>query len=193
MVLVTAMILLLVLTVLSISMFQNFGLLERITGNSREKIRSFHAAQSTLIYAETLLPAWTGTVTTCGSSVQTQSGTQPVICGGSGESAMTTATLSGGSWTTGTNYTPAPPSPPALNGVTPSGWTVTTASTTAGTGVTGYASTPMYYIFPLGNDTTGKVPVFQVNAVATGGNSNAQTVLQSTYVVKSKYRDAGSL
>ena len=172
-VMITAMILLLVLTVLSLAMFQNFGLLERISGNSREKQRSFHVAQSTLEYAEQTLAGSSNPTQTCTGLIATSS-TNAIVC----NTPQTNAQMNGVPWTVGVQYTP-----PNL--------TVTTAGNA--TGVYGYASLPAYYIYPLGNDYYGNTQVFLVTAMAEGGNANAVTVVQSTYGLTSTSKDAGAL
>ena len=51
-VLVTALLILLVLSLLSASMFRSFALQENIAGSTREKQRAAHSAQSALQYGE---------------------------------------------------------------------------------------------------------------------------------------------
>ena len=172
-VMITAMILLLVLTVLSLAMFQNFGLLERISGNTREKQRSFHVAQSTLEYAEQTLAGSSNPTQICTTLIPTSS-TNAIVC----NTPQTNAQMNSVPWTVGVQYTP-----PNL--------TVTSVGTA--TGIYGYASLPAYYIYPLGNDYYGNTQVFLVTAIAQGGNANAVTVVQSTYGLTSTSKDAGAL
>jgi len=48
----TALLLLMIITILAMSMFRAFGTQEHIAGNVREKERAFHAAESVQQYAE---------------------------------------------------------------------------------------------------------------------------------------------
>jgi type IV pilus assembly protein PilX len=189
-VMVTAMILLIVLTVLSIAMFQNFGLLERISGNSREKQKSFAMAQTALSYAEAILPNWPNSADACASgTTYVDSGganAVPKIC----DMPLTTAQLNGsgssttllGNWPTGVQYTPA----------LPTGASVSFGSACTTSGGTGYAMPPMYHIYPEGKDKYGNIQLFLVSAISAGGTCTATTVLQSTYGLTSTSRDAGA-
>ena len=60
MALVSALLLLVVTTVLALAMFRSFGVLEHIAGNTREKQRAFHAAESARTYAEAWLSGAAG-------------------------------------------------------------------------------------------------------------------------------------
>src|SRR5471030_2373748 len=66
-VLVSSLLLLLVVTVMALAIFRNFGVEEKIAGNQREKQRALHAAESAQQYAEWWLSSATGVTT-------------PVIC-----------------------------------------------------------------------------------------------------------------
>ncbi|HUE12144.1 MAG TPA: PilX N-terminal domain-containing pilus assembly protein, partial [Steroidobacteraceae bacterium] len=61
MVLVTALLLLIVVTLLAVGMFRSFGLDEKIAGNVREKQRALNAAETAEEYAEFWLAAGNGT------------------------------------------------------------------------------------------------------------------------------------
>ena len=50
--LVTALLLLIVVTIMALSMFRSFGIQERIAGNTRDKQRAINAAESAQQYAE---------------------------------------------------------------------------------------------------------------------------------------------
>ncbi|HTX24264.1 MAG TPA: PilX N-terminal domain-containing pilus assembly protein, partial [Steroidobacteraceae bacterium] len=52
MVLISAMLLLLIITILAVSMFRSFGVQEMVAGNVREKQRALHAAEAAQQYAE---------------------------------------------------------------------------------------------------------------------------------------------
>ncbi len=53
MTLIAAMLLLLVITILGVGMFHSFGIQERIAGNTREKHRALHSAETTEVHVET--------------------------------------------------------------------------------------------------------------------------------------------
>ena len=68
MVLVTALLLLIVVTILAVGLFRSFGLDEKIAGNVREKHRAVNAAETAEEYAEWWLAtgnAGTGTGVVC--------------------------------------------------------------------------------------------------------------------------------
>ena len=60
--LITAILLLLVMTIMAISMMRNYGVEEKIAGNTREKERALNAAVSAQQYAEYWLSANTAPV-----------------------------------------------------------------------------------------------------------------------------------
>jgi type IV pilus assembly protein PilX len=172
MALVSALLLLLVTTVLGIAMFRSFGLLEHIAGNTREKARALHAAESARTYAEWWL---SGNQGLNASSGQACAGivNVPTIC----SNAMTSATLF--PWTTGVSYTP-----PGLP--------------TGNTGAVGnYASAPLFYISYLGNtynSQTGTTTFnYQVDAAGYAGTLSSAVETQSTYAVGITYTSSDSL
>src|SRR5271170_7070516 len=59
MALITAMLLLIVVTIMALSMFRSYGVEERLAGNTRDKQRAINAAVSAQQYAETLLASGT--------------------------------------------------------------------------------------------------------------------------------------
>ena len=52
MALISGLLVLVVVTILAVSMFRSFGMQARIAGNTREKQRALHAAESAQEYAE---------------------------------------------------------------------------------------------------------------------------------------------
>ncbi len=174
MALISALLLLMVTTVLAIAMFRSFGVLEHIAGNTREKQRAFHAAESARTYAEMWLSGNQGfnatTGTNCGSGVVNA----PVIC----SNAITNVTTY--PWTTAVSYTP-----PGLP--------------TGNVGAVGnYASAPMFYVsylsslykaFPTGTQTY----YYQVDAGGTAGSTTSAVVTESVYAVGITYTSTTSL
>jgi type IV pilus assembly protein PilX len=178
-VLVSAMLILIVLTILSVSMFRNFGLQERIAGNTREKQRAFNASQSALQYAEWWLAQGNGgTGSTC-TSLLDANATPPTtqIC----SNAMTSPQTSAVPWKSasaadfGVAYLP-----PSLTVASPGQ-------------VNAYASAPRFYINPLGLDSSGLLQLYRVSAMGYGGNGTAVSVVESVYSIKSGVIDAGGL
>ena len=58
MALITAMLLLIVVTIMALSMFRSYGVEERLAGNTRDKQRAINAAVSAQQYAESWLAEW---------------------------------------------------------------------------------------------------------------------------------------
>ena len=178
-VLISAMLILVVLTILSVSMFRTYGLQERIAGNVREKQRAFNAAQSTLQYAEWWLAQGNGgSGSACTSLLDANAATPTTqVC----SNAMTRTQTAAVPWKSATNadfgiqYLP-----PNLTVASPGQ-------------VNAYASAPRFYINPMGLDPSGKLQLYQVSAMAYGGNSTAVTVVQSVYAIEIGVIDAGGL
>src|SRR5271163_4687984 len=63
MALITAMLLLIVVTIMALSMFRSYGIEERIAGNTRDKQRAINAAISAQQYAEAWLASGTAPAT----------------------------------------------------------------------------------------------------------------------------------
>lgn len=170
MALVSALLLLLVVTMLSIGMFRSFGLQERIAGNTREKQRATHAAEGTQTNVETWLVNNANTVAAGGNSAGvTCSGivTAPVVCSNIIQSVTTVP------WSIGAQYQPA-----------------TLTIGTAGT-ANAYVSAPMSYISFLGQNYVSasgtQTVAYQVDAMSYGGTTNTVAVVESTYLVSISY------
>jgi len=185
-VLITAMIFLLVITVLGVSMFRNFGWLERMSGYGVEKQRVLNIAQNTLQYAEWWVSQGNGGAgTACTSLLDADVSPSSVqVCSNALLSTTATSTQAQVSvlpWKTsggtdlGVSYTPAN----------------VTVSSTPGAGAV--AIKPRFYISPLGMDPSGVVQLYQVSAMAEGGGADTTAVVQSVYGVKSNVIDAGGL
>ena len=176
--LITALLLLLVLTILGISLFRGFGLEEKIAGNTREKTRAREAAQSALQYAEWWL-------TQGSNSTQTTNCTQ-LLNANAGQGAVCTNQLS----ISVTNVTDVPW---IINGAqvgvsyTPPGFVVDGA---AG-GENDYYAAPRFYISELGMAADGKGIIYQIDAVGYGGTPDAVAVLQSTFELGSGVSNLG--
>jgi type IV pilus assembly protein PilX len=167
--LVTAMLILVMLTLLSVAMFRGFGLQAKIAGNVREKERAFHAAENALQYAEEWLIAGKrgmGGACTSGSSIASVADFR--VC-----TAALTTESDPSTWIGASSYTPS-----AM--IIQSG---------GGTAVDGnknadinYSASPQLYIHYLGSPTTpaNKCIIFySVTAAGYGGVSQTTAVVQS--------------
>jgi type IV pilus assembly protein PilX len=160
MVLITALLMLVVVTMLAIALFRSFGIDERIAGNMREKARALQAAETAEEYAE----AW----------VAGGFATTPVACAAGtpvayavGQICTTATGLANPAtlpWPTGVLYNPL-------------------------TMPSDLAQPPVYYITSLGPPGGGvQTPqsgiVYQIDAVGYGDSPNATAVVEATYLVK---------
>jgi type IV pilus assembly protein PilX len=160
-VLVTAMLLLIVVTILGLSMFHSFGTQEKIAGNTREKQRALTAAVSAQQYAEYWL--------TSGLTPATGICNPGMISATIGQICINApADFTAVPWTAGVHYTPFTLNP--LN-------TISQVNPTPGS----YFDLPAFYITDLGTYGTGEL--YQIDAVGYGGTPNAVSVVESTYVI----------
>ena len=166
MVLISAMLLLLVMTILGAAMFRAFNLQEKTAGNTREKQRALHAAESAQTYAESWLSSAAGANATIGATCNSVTNT-PVVC----SNLMANPTVL--PWTTQVSYTP-----PMLTVASPGV-------------VNGYYAAPNFYISFLAatyDPTTGsQTNIYQVDAQAYGGTTSAAAVVESKYAVSLTY------
>ncbi len=178
-VLVTALLILLVLSMLSASMFRSFALQENIAGSTREKQRAAHSAQSALQYGEWWLAQGNGGSGAACTVLLDGSAAPPTtqIC----DTALTSAQVASVPWKSlaaveiGVQYTPGQ------------------LATSANGGVNTYSDRPRFHITLLGPDPSGLSQLYQVSAWAYGGNTNAISVVQSVYSIKGGVIDAGGL
>ena len=176
MALVSALLLLLVTTMLGVAMFRSFGFLESVAGNTREKQRALHAAQSAQNYAEWWLGASSGLNATFGSAC--------------GSSLITTPS----SWTVCSNTIASPTTIPWTAGMQYSPSDLSTGSIGASNN---YAKPPAFYVSFL---TTTPVPgingttnTYQIDAVGYGGTTNSAAVAESGYIVTVAHNSMQSL
>ncbi|MGH8322405.1 MAG: PilX N-terminal domain-containing pilus assembly protein, partial [Steroidobacteraceae bacterium] len=88
MTLIAALLLLVVITILGVGMFHSFGIQERIAGNTREKQRGLHAAESAQAQAELWLTGNRGANATTGITCSAG-----LVSGDSGSAQICTNTL----------------------------------------------------------------------------------------------------
>jgi type IV pilus assembly protein PilX len=165
-VLMVGLILLVVVTLLSMSMFRSFGMQERMAGNTRDKQRSYEAAQSALQFGEWWLQKGeTNIAIACSGVINGNVFDDIRIC----DSPLTTPeNLS--SWTSRIDYVPP-------------GMTVAAGGGVAASGDINYQSKPSLHIHYLGVADGGKNLLFQVSAMASGGNPDTVSVIQSTFKI----------
>jgi type IV pilus assembly protein PilX len=180
--LISAMLLLVIITILALSMFRSFPTQEKIAGNVREKQRAFHAANSALQFAEFWLMANVGNGT--------------VVCGT--QTALLNGNLNEGQICSNALYT-LPPAPPGLvSDVRTVPWTVGgvqvgTQYAPIGMNLQGgaqptandttYVLPPVYYIADLGRAGDAQGEAYQIDAYAYGGSTTTVAVVESVYEV----------
>jgi type IV pilus assembly protein PilX len=160
MVLVTALLMLVVVTLLAVSMFRSFGLDEKIAGNVREKQRALSAAETAEQYAEYWLAS--GNASTGASCTSPPSNTVQVCAAPLANPIQTP-------WTVGVNYTYAPTTATTMN------------LATSGSGT--YFQLPTFYIAFVGTTSTGSL--YQIDAVGYGGSPDSAAVVEATYAISS--------
>jgi type IV pilus assembly protein PilX len=163
--LITALLMLLVATILAAAMFRSFGTQEKLAGNLREKQRALHAAEMAQQYAEASIANGTaGPTGACNSVVDS---TSPQVCN------IALASPTSLPWTAGVYYVP------------PEAWTGKQMNVTTTSGQDTYYQKPIYYM-----GKKGGAEYYQVDAIGVGGTSidgtttpNAVAVVESTYMV----------
>jgi type IV pilus assembly protein PilX len=163
MVLVTALLLLVVVTLLAVGMFRSFGLDEKIAGNVREKQRAVSAAETAEQFAEYWL-ASVGASTGVACPTGFVNSTAARVCtSATGLSNPTTLP-----WTSGINYVYAPSTALTMN-----------VTTTPAPG--SYYAAPAFSIAYLGTTSTGAL--YQIDAVGYGSSPDTAAVVEATYAI----------
>ncbi|HMD59237.1 MAG TPA: PilX N-terminal domain-containing pilus assembly protein [Steroidobacteraceae bacterium] len=162
--LISALLLLLVVTIMALAMFRSYGVQEMISGNVREKQRALQAAETAQAFAEFWL-AQPGNIaagdTVCAGAPLSANLNQGQICS---NILATPATLP---WPTAVTYNPS-------NDI----------NVSASGGVNAYYSIPSFYISDIGLGADAQGEVYQVDAVGYGGTVNAVAEVESTFEVK---------
>jgi len=170
MALITALLLLVVVTVMAVSMFRSYGMQEKIAGNTREKQRALSAAISAQNYGEWYLSqsGLVGAPVACTAFVPSTTGQ---VC--TAPLADFTATP----WTAGVTYT--------LFTTNQNNGVQTTVGAPAAGVTSSYFQAPQFYVTDLGvcNTCSPKGELYQVNAVGYGASPNAVAVVESTYLI----------
>lgn len=166
--LISALLLLLVVTIMALAMFRSYGVQEMIAGNVREKQRALQAAETAQAYAEYWLsqPANLAGGTTACSALLNANLNQGQIC---------------------SNVLPTPATVPWIIGGTEVAVTYNPSNdinVSANGGVNTYYSIPRFYISDVGFGADGRGEVYQVDAVGYGGTVNAVAEVESTFEVQ---------
>jgi Tfp pilus assembly protein PilX len=176
MALTSALLLLLVTTMLGVAMFRSFGFLESVAGNTREKQRATHAAEVAQNYAETAMTAngainTLKTPVTCNNLTVTDL-TQIPIC----SNAMANPAVI--PWTSYVSYTPPQ---------------MTTGQ--AGT-LDNYVVPPQFYISFVTSSydkvSGAQTGTFLIDALGYAGTKNSAAVVESGYNVSVLYNSSAS-
>lgn len=164
MALITALLLLLVVTIIGVSMFRSFGMQEKIAGNTREKDRALNAAVSAQQFAENWIASGAAPATggTCSGIVSSNVGQ---VC------TNTPVNFGAAPWTVG-----GAPTGVRFDNFT--GQTIAATNPSLGS----YYQQPQFYITWLG--TSGTSIIYQIDAAGWGGTANSLAVVESTYQVQ---------
>jgi len=171
--LLTALLILVMLTLLAVSMFRGYGLQQKIAGNVREKARAFEAAQNALQYGEWWLGQGApGIGATCTGTVTVSSTTNMRACA----NPLTNPT-DPANWSSALIYTP-----PAM--------VVAAAGKVGGTTTDGnsnsninYSAAPQLNIAYIGLSPSGQQALYAVTGAGYGGSGNTVAVVQSVVAV----------
>lgn len=178
-ILITAMLLLIVVTIMALSMFRGYGAQERLAGNTRDKQRALAAAISAQQYAEFQLASGAAPLPGVCPAGILPSGMQVCLPPPAPAPLPNFATLP---WLTGVNYLVFTQN--AINGVS----NVISATGTRDNAAqsASYVQAPVFNVIDLGpNAGTPAGEVYQVDAVGFGGTSNTVAVVESTFVIGS--------
>ncbi len=173
-VLIIGLLFLVILSLLSVTMFRGFGLQEKIAGNTREKQRAFEAAQSALQYGEWWLGQGNGSAgAACNAVINANDPANLQVCA---------------------NALPDPvnlPWTPARADYVPPSMTVAAGGGIGAGNDINYAAAPSLYIQYLGLSPDGLSMLFRVTGAGYGGSAGTAAVVQSTYQLGAGTKDLG--
>ena len=166
--LISALLLLLVVTIMALAMFRSYGVQEMISGNVREKQRALQAAETAQAFAEFWLsqPANIAAGNTVCNALVHANLNQGQICSNVLATPATVPWIIGGT-EVAVDYNPS-------NDI----------NLSATGGVNTYAQIPRFYISDVGLGADAQGEVYQVDAVGYGGTFNAVAEVESTFEVK---------
>jgi type IV pilus assembly protein PilX len=177
--LVSAMLLLIVMTILALYMFRSNGVQELIAGNIREKQRAIQTAEAAELYAEMWLTTSSNAMTNsvdCSALPLVSWPNIPVICSNPLTSVVGAANVTTLPWTAGAGevgfaYFPGP--------ITGTG--DLTVQATGGSNT--YYQVPRFYIGLVPSSYNGHQALFRIDAWNYAGTQNTASVVESNYVV----------
>jgi len=174
-VMISALLMILVVSLLGVVMLRGNGLQERIAANTRDKLRAFTVAQSTLQYGEWWLSEnGSGTGEACSGVTRIADAGDLQVCA---DDLGDPAALP---WAVRFEYAPEDLAVSADGGLTAQGqWN--------------YRDVPALHIHYLGFSMDGTAQLYRVSASASGGKSGTAAVVRSTYQLTSGVRDLGGL
>jgi type IV pilus assembly protein PilX len=184
--LLSALLLLMIITLMAIAMFRGVGTQEKIAGNLREKDRALHSATSAQQYGEWWLLQGTNVAAgavTCGAGVLNAN--LGVAVGQICSTAQPAQVMSGGDMTIPANWA-------VRTEYLPTGMSVT-AGTPGTNGDIAYAKVPAFYISDLGLAGDGAGEAYQVAAYGYGGSLTSVAVVESVYEVQQGVVNRGGL
>lgn len=176
-VLVSAMLLLIVLTVLALYMFRSNGIQELIAGNIREKQRAVQTAEAAEMYAEMWLSTPGNVLTNsvnCATVGVVAWPTVPSICTFPLQSIADTPSAASVPWKVGGNEIGFSYFPGSTTGT--GDLTVQTAG-----GANSYYQVPRFYIGLV--QSTGRQALYRIDAWNYAGTPNTVSVVESNYIV----------
>ena len=181
-ILVTGLLFLVVMTLIGLALFRGTGLLDRLTANTRDKQRSFEAAESAVEYGVWWLQQPSGgTYGSCAANTNATVSTLTICTEPLPASLSTVASMN---WiSTAFSYTPP--------NMTLTSGTVSGGMNSAGTDIL-YWKSPGLYIENLGLSADGNSQFYQITGYGYGGDSNTVTVLRGTFKQTSNSKNRGT-
>ena len=164
--LITALLFIVIVTLLAATMFRSSGTQGKIAGNTLERQRALEVAEGALRYGEWLLfqTALPAESATCNQVIDLNTpGALPVICLTPLKNPTTVP------WSAGMRFTPNGMTVQAGGGLLPSQGPNTSQDVY-------YTAQPMLYIQKLGAATDGSM-LYQITAAGYGGNAASVSVL----------------
>ncbi len=179
-ILVTGLLFLVVMTLLGLALFRSSGLLDRITANTRDKQRSFEAAQSAVQYSAWWLQSvGAGSATSCSANTASTTVSTLHVCSEALSTSLTT--IAGMAWADKAFRYPQPGMTVAAGG----------GMNTAGTDVN-YSQAPGVYLESLGLSADGNSTFYQSTAYGYGGDSYTVSVVRATFKRTAKSKNRGT-
>jgi type IV pilus assembly protein PilX len=182
-VLIVSLLLLIVLTFLAVGMYHSFRVQENMSANTKEKARAYQLAESTELYAEYQL---TNNLPLLAQNANCPT-TKPLtalpatVC--SGVTVQIAPAAAGAPMTLANGQVYSTMVPALTIGVNGG----------SGTGNGTYFAYPQFYIQYLGLSASGQGQIYQITALAYGGNANAVAVVQSIFQLTSGIKNLGGL